>query len=92
MVNDLEYLEQKHSLKILKILYENGELCKGELSSMITVGTASVQSRIKDLVEAGLVDEVVDTVKPYKKHISLTEKGSEVAELVTRINDRLQSP
>lgn len=91
MVSYLEYLEQKHSLKILKILYENGELCKGELSSMITIGTASVQSRIKDLVEAGLIDEVVDTVKPYRKHISLTEKGEKVAKLVTQIYDLLQS-
>lgn len=90
MVSDLEYLEQKHSLKILKILYENGELCKGELSSMITVGTASVQSRIKDLVEVGLVDEVVDTVKPYRKHISLTDKGEEIAKLVSQIDNLLQ--
>lgn len=91
MVNDLEYLEQKHSLKILKILYDNGELCKGELSSMITVGTASVQSRIRDLVEVGLINEVVDTVKPYRKHISLTEKGEEVAKLIAQMDKLLQS-
>ena len=58
---------------------------------MITVGTASVQSRIRDLVEVGLINEVVDTVKPYRKHISLTKKGEEVAKLISQMDKLLQS-
>lgn len=92
MFESLEYLEQKHSLKILYILHENGEMCKGELSSKITVGTVSVQARISDLIDAGLIHERVDTVRPYKKHISLTEKGTQVAELIVRMNNLLQLP
>ena len=71
-------LEQKHSLKILINLLEE-PLPKCQLASRITIGTGSVQSRIEDMVKAGLLTEDIQTVKPFKKIISLTPTGKKVA-------------
>lgn len=75
----LEILEQKHSLKVLVILDDHGPMYKGELASKITVGTATVQARVQDLIDRGLVLEEPQPVKPFKKIISLTENGKTVA-------------
>lgn len=84
----LEILEQKHALKVLIILREK-EMFKGELASKITIGTASIQARVQDLVELGLIQEEPQSVKPFKKILSLTPKGREVADLVALIDSKL---
>lgn len=84
----LEILEQKHALKVLIILREK-EMFKGELASKITIGTASIQARVQDLVELGLIQEEPQPVKPFKKILSLTPKGREIADLVALIDSKL---
>ena len=84
----VEVLEQKHSLKILLIL-SDGPLYKGELASKITIGTASVQARVEDLKSIGLVNEESLNVKPFKKIVSLTPEGEQIASYVKAINDHL---
>ena len=85
---DLEVLEQKHAMKVLVYLLEN-DMYKGELTSKITVGSASVQSRVAELVEKDLVREEMQKVKPFRKILSLTDKGRRVAELVKEIENLL---
>ena len=63
---------------------------KGELASQITIGTASVQSRVENLKQLGLLNEEEMKVKPFKKLISLTEKGSLVANHIKTIEEYLE--
>ena len=84
----IEVLEKKHAMKLLLILMD-GDLMKGELASHVTVGTASVQARVADLVEAGLLTETSENVKPFRKMIGLTDKGREVAESIRHVEDLL---
>lgn len=84
----LEILEQKHALKVLVLLREK-DMFKGELASKIIIGTASIQARVQDLVELGLISEEPQPVKPFKKILSLTEKGREIADLVAQIESKL---
>lgn len=90
-MNDLskiEVLEQKHAMKVL-LLLKGRRMFKGELASKITIGTASIQARVQDLIDLGLVLEEPQTVKPFKKILSLTEKGNEIAELIELIESKL---
>jgi len=84
----LEILEQKHALKVL-VLLSGKEMFKGELASKITIGTASIQARVQDLINLGLIREEHQSVKPFKKYLSLTEKGEEIAKLVREIESLL---
>lgn len=86
----LEVLEQKHAMKVLAILLER-EMFKGELASKITIGTASIQARVDELVRLGLLEEEPQTVKPFRKIIRLTDKGREVAEMIEKIEEVLTS-
>ena len=75
-------------MKVLLHLQE-GDMYKGELSSKITIGTAAIQSRIDDLIDLGLVNETPQTIKPFKKILSLTEKGQKIAKMIQEIDDLL---
>lgn len=85
---ELEVLEQKHAMKVLVYLLEN-DMYKRELTSKITVGSCSIQSRVEDLAEMELITEEVQKTKPFRKVLSLTDKGRKVAELVKEIENLL---
>lgn len=86
--SSLEILEQKHAMKILVHLLD-GDMYKGELTSKITVGSSSILSRVEDLVDNGLITEEVQKTRPFRKTLSLTEKGRSVAELIREIEGLL---
>ena len=89
--NDMEVLEKKHALKVLLVLRERQALNKTELLEAIASGAGSVQTRIDDLESADLVRVEEETVRPFRKMVSLTEKGKDIADLVADIRDRMNS-
>ena len=71
-------LLQRPSVRILLFLHEKGEVRYTELTKLITSrGTLSLN--LKELSEEGLTKRRVVTTKPIQAHYSLTDKGTEIA-------------
>ncbi len=84
-------LESTHTVKILMILNENKKMMKGDLARSIAKGTSTVQARVAELVEAGLVTETREKVKPFKIFVSLTPMGENVASMLLAIESCLRN-
>ncbi len=88
---ELDVLERKHAMKALMVVREKGSMNKTELVESIASGASSVSTRIEELSEAGLFRIEEESVRPFRKLVSLTERGAEVAELTARIHESLSS-
>ena len=84
-MSGIDVLENTHAIRILLVLRDNGSMVKGDLARSIAKGTATVQSRVADLVDSGLVTETRETTKPFRIYVELTPKGREVADLLHEI-------
>ena len=84
-------LENTHTVKILMILNENGKMMKGDLARSIAKGTSTVQARVAELVEAGLLTETREKVKPFKIFVSLTPEDENVANMLRAIESCLRN-
>ena len=72
------------SVKILLYLYEHGEVRYTDLTKLIASrGTLSLN--IKELEEERLIQRRILTTKPIQAYYSLTEKGREIALLLSKI-------
>lgn len=89
--DNLAVLEQLYALRIVVTLLKDGPMFKSVLYSKLSKSTNAPQSRVKDLVAAGLIKEKRSRFAPYSITLELTEKGKKVAELVTRIEKLLSS-
>ncbi|MBR6871036.1 MAG: winged helix-turn-helix transcriptional regulator [Candidatus Methanomethylophilaceae archaeon] len=85
----LDVLERKHAMKVLMSVRENGCMNKTELVESISVGASSVSTRIDELSEAGLFHVEEEEVPPFRKMVSLTDTGEQVAELISSIHGKL---
>ncbi len=81
-MSGIDVLESTHAIRILLVLRDNGSMVKGDLARSIAKGTATVQSRVADLVDSGLVTETREMAKPFRIYVDLTPKGREVADLL----------
>jgi len=86
---ELDILEKKHAMKVLLTIYEKGRMNKTELVESISSGAGSVSSRVDELEQAGLFKVEEETVRPFRKMVSLTERGKEIARLVASIQETL---
>lgn len=80
--------ENTHAIKIILILRNEGPMVN-ELASKIAKGTSTVQARIADLIEMGLLTEKREPVKPFKKIVELTPKGRAASNLLFALEDLL---
>jgi DNA-binding HxlR family transcriptional regulator len=72
------------SVRILIFLYENGEVRYTDLTKLIASrGTLSII--VKELEEEKLIQRRVVTTKPIQAHYSLTDRGREIASLLSKI-------
>lgn len=88
MMQDLSVIESARVAKVLVLCLREGEMPKGIIYQKLQKNTTVLQSRIKELVDAGLLREE-ERSDPYRKMISLTEKGLAVAEKLKEIEDIL---
>lgn len=79
--------ENTHAVSIMLVLREEGPMVKGDLAHSMSKGTSTVQRRVEDLVEAGLVEERRETVRPFKRIVSLTAEGEAAADLLKQLDD-----
>jgi len=72
------------SAKILLYLHGHSEVRYKDLAKLITSrGTLSLN--IKELEEEGLIQRRILTTKPIQAYYSLTEKGTEIASMLSKI-------
>lgn len=83
-------LEATHAIKILIILRNEGKTVKGNLAGYVAKGTVSVQSRVTELSQLGLVVEEQENKKPFRKFVELTPKGRKIAEKLAEIEELLR--
>ncbi|MBO4568856.1 MAG: hypothetical protein J5674_02610 [Candidatus Methanomethylophilaceae archaeon] len=86
---ELDVMERRHAMKVLLVLRDRGTMNKTELVESLTSGAGSVQTRIDELCEAGLLMVDEENVRPFRKMISLSEKGKRVADLIEDIRSIL---
>ena len=76
------------SVKILFFLHEKGEVRYTDLTKLMTSrGTLSLN--LKELEEEGLVQRRIVATKPIQAYYSLTDKGKEIAFLLSKIKKTL---
>ncbi len=84
----LSKLDEKHAEVILFIL-RSGPMKKTELTQNVTNSSDTVKKRVDLLAGLGLVREVQENQRPFRKMVELTDLGSAVAENLARINELL---
>ena len=81
-------LERPHALGILMAL-RSGPRSKVALANLISTNFESVARRLRELADANLITERIETTGPRRKVISLTDRGSKVADLIWQIEHEL---
>jgi DNA-binding HxlR family transcriptional regulator len=81
----LDYLEERHALKLLACLYRNGKSQRSSLYSAISRTTTAPMKRVNELIALGLVKESILAGAPFTKNVELTEKGKKIAKHVVEI-------
>jgi DNA-binding HxlR family transcriptional regulator len=81
----LEVLEERHALKLLYFLYNNGRSQRSSLYGAISRTTTAPMKRVNELIAIGLVKETTMETAPFTKNVELTERGKEVARHVVEI-------
>ena len=77
-------LLETQSVRILLFLHEKGEVRYTDLTKLIASrGTLSII--VKELEEEKLIQRRVVTTKPIQAHYSLTDRGREIASLLSKI-------
>lgn len=79
--------ENTLALRILLVLYREGDMFRSTLYNRVAKGTNTARYRVDELLEAGLLTEEVSQFPPLSKRIGLTEKGCRVAEHVVAIEE-----
>jgi DNA-binding PadR family transcriptional regulator len=80
-----EFSEQAGAFELLVILLEKESLGKAEIVALLKRSSTTAYSALKLLKKANLITEVEAKSFPYRKDVTLTEKGRKVAELVREI-------
>ncbi|HXZ23744.1 MAG TPA: hypothetical protein VEH08_03320 [Methanomassiliicoccales archaeon] len=81
----LAYLEERHALRLLFCLYNNGRSQRSVLYSTISKTTTAPMKRVNELISMGLVKETIMESAPFAKNVELTENGRKVAKHIVEI-------
>jgi DNA-binding PadR family transcriptional regulator len=86
-----QILEERLSVAVLLTLAQEEEpIIKGVLASKIARSAGTIIDRIDELQDAGLLTEIREDVRPFRKFVELTPLGREVAEKLVEIEDMLE--
>jgi DNA-binding HxlR family transcriptional regulator len=81
----LAILEERHALRLLYFLYNNGRSQRSNLYGAISRTTTAPMKRVNELIALGLVKEIAMENAPFTKNVELTERGRQVAKHVVEI-------
>ena len=76
-------------MQILLLVYSKGEVRHSELERLIR-SRGTLSSNLNDLLEEGLLRRKVVASKPIQSNYSLTERGKEVAGILTDLRNSLR--
>lgn len=76
-------------VQILLLVYSDGEVRHSELERLIR-SRGTLSSNLNDLLEEGLLRRKVVASKPIQSNYSLTERGKEVAGILTDLRNSLR--
>ncbi len=85
----LATLEERHALRLLFCLYNNGRSQRSSLYNAISNTTTAPMKRVNELIELGLIKETKMENAPFAKHVELTKEGERVAKHIVEINQIL---
>jgi DNA-binding HxlR family transcriptional regulator len=88
-IDKLEYLEERHALKLLACLYLNGRSQRSNLYNAISKTTTAPMKRVNELIALGLVKETTLEGAPFTKNVELTDLGKKIAKHVIDIQKLL---
>ncbi len=84
-------LEERLSIAVLLTLANEKEpIIKGVLASKLAKSAGTVIDRVIELQEVGLVIEIQEDKRPFRKFVELTPKGQAVAEHLQAIEEILK--
>lgn len=86
----LAVLEEKHALRLMNYLYNNGKSQRSALYSAISRTTSAPMKRVNELIALGLIKETVMEGAPFAKNVELTESGTKVAKHISEISRLLE--
>jgi DNA-binding MarR family transcriptional regulator len=87
-----EILEERLAIGVLLTLYREGKpMQKGVLVSKLAKAATTVNYRVSELLGAGLITEVQEETRPFRKFVELTPRGKKVAKHLAAIEDILES-
>lgn len=90
MMQDLSVIEEAHAAKVLVTCLKEGDIAKSVLYGILQKNNQVIQARIESLVSARLLTETEQKIDgAWKKIISLTPKGQQVAEHLRAIEEIL---
>ena len=81
----LASLEERHALRLLFTLYNNGRSHRSVLYSAISKTTTAPMKRVNELISIGLVRETIMESAPFAKNVELTENGKKIAKHIVDI-------
>jgi DNA-binding HxlR family transcriptional regulator len=86
-----QLMEERLAIAVLLTLEKETEpIVKGVLTGKIARSAGTVIDRINELMEAGLVTEVQEDKRPFRKFVELTPLGRQVAEHLAAIEEILE--
>lgn len=86
-MENLSIIEESHAAKVLVLCLQEGEIAKGIVYQKLQKNTTVLQSRIKQLVDAGLLSEELQKRDGTQARIlTLTPRGRRVAEHLKAID------
>lgn len=81
-----QLMEERLAIAVLLTLANETEpIVKGVLAGKIAKSAGTVIDRINELMEAGLVTEVQEDKRPFRKFVELTPRGRLVAKKLVEI-------
>lgn len=86
-MSDLELLERKNAIYVLRLVYENPGMMKTEIMNAEGSNSGTKNARLDDLTDAGLLICKKDFSRGKKYGYYLSDTGREVCELLNGIAD-----
>lgn len=83
-----DVLSEKNAMDVLVILFEHGDgKNRTEISKIGDLNKNTVNKRVKELVNAGLLKEEVSKAFPYETRLYLTDLGRAVSKILKELKE-----
>jgi DNA-binding MarR family transcriptional regulator len=85
-MQDVDLLEQSHSIRILLAMRQKDEFLRTELYKAVDRSLHVLVKRVDEMIDAGLILEEPMTVRPFAKVLTLSEEGRKIADSLHEVD------